>query len=99
MWRTSSHSNGHNACIEVDDPVTWRKSSHSSANGQCVECGEWWLKSSFSFSNGNCAEVSRCVHVVRIRDSKLTGTSPILEFSSQAWEKFIDQIKGNLLVS
>jgi hypothetical protein len=48
-----------------------------------------WVKSSYSSYNGNCVEVAGSW----VRDSK-DPNGPVLEFGAQAWQLFIDEVKG-----
>lgn len=54
-----------------------------------------WRKSSHSNSDGaSCVEVSDDLPgVVPVRDSKLTGTGPVLAFPVAAWVPFIEAVK------
>lgn len=53
-----------------------------------------WRKSSYSGNNGGqCVEVAAHGRVL-VRDSNETH-GPTLEFASQAWRKFTEQIRNN----
>jgi hypothetical protein len=65
MWRTSSFTNGGNACVEID----WRKAAASNGCGMCVEMT--WQSPARCTGNGTCVEVGRAVPgEVWVRDSK-----------------------------
>jgi hypothetical protein len=51
-----------------------------------------WVKSSYSGSQANCVEVA-VRDRVRVRDTK-DRTGPILNFRTEAWRKFISQVKA-----
>ncbi|MEU1164330.1 DUF397 domain-containing protein [Streptomyces sp. NPDC005921] len=53
-----------------------------------------WRKSSYSnVDGGNCLEVADDFPgAVPVRDSKTTD-GPILRFSAQAWDRFVDRLK------
>jgi hypothetical protein len=72
--------------------VNWRKSSRSFSNGNCVEAASW-RKSSRSYGSGNCAEIGHGPGVTGVRDSKLGGASPVLEFSADEWRAFTLRIR------
>jgi len=72
--------------------ANWRKSSYSFSNGNCVEVGAW-RKPSSSAGNGACLEACSGPGLIRVRDTKLAGRSPILAFGSEAWERFTSAVK------
>ena len=76
----------------------WRKSSYSEASGSCVEVttGDW-RKSSHSNDSGNCVEVSAVEKIVGVRDSKLHGEGPVLEFTAAAWGEFLGAARSDRL--
>lgn len=49
-----------------------------------------WVKSTKSGSEGSCVEVdaTSLPGTVRVRDSKLGDTSPVLDFNGEEWEAF-----------
>jgi hypothetical protein len=51
-----------------------------------------WIKSTYS-AQGNCTEVADQGGHVLIRDSKQSGTGPMLSVNSDAWRRFADQVK------
>jgi hypothetical protein len=55
-----------------------------------------WRTSSFSGSNGgNCLESASIPGAVLVRDTKDTGTGPVLCFTPAAWTAFVDQAKNS----
>lgn len=68
----------------------WAKSTYSNSFSNCLEAR--WQKSSHSTWNGNCLE-ARHGGVVQVRDSKLGGDGPVLEFTPAAWQAFADGLK------
>lgn len=52
-----------------------------------------WRKSSASYSNGNCVEVGNLSGVIGVRDTRLGDRSPVLTFSTAAWERFTAGLK------
>ena len=52
-----------------------------------------WRKSSYSANNGACVEAGTGPGVVGVRDSALPG-SPVLEFSSEEWRRFLAAVKA-----
>ena len=44
-------------------------------------------------AGGNCVQVAGQDRRVLVRDTKQTGTGPVLRFSAQAWRTFADQVK------
>lgn len=71
----------------------WRKSSYSFSNGNCVEIASW-RKPSRSGGTGACVEVGHGDAVVGVRDTKLEH-SPVLEFPSGAWQRFVGEVKSS----
>jgi hypothetical protein len=77
-----------------DDRFTgWRKPGRSDGNGACVEVAGGWRKSSRSGSSQSCVEVSAADRVVGVRDTKLHGQGPVLEFAPAAWRAFLAEAK------
>jgi hypothetical protein len=55
-----------------------------------------WRKPSYSGqSGGNCVEIADHGSRVLVRDTK-DRTGPMLRFTSDAWVKFADRVKGSL---
>jgi len=90
-WIRSSYSFSNGNCVEI---ATWVKSSHSAYNGDCVEAASY-RTSSRSMSNGQCVEVGTGPGVVGARDSRLGDSSPVLEFTPQAWLAFTAALKAS----
>jgi uncharacterized protein DUF397 len=56
-----------------------------------------WRKSSYSGgSGGNCVEVAEHDDRVMVRDTKASGTGPVLRFSPASWRRFAEQVKRSL---
>lgn len=72
----------------------WRKASRSNASGNCVEVAAGWRKSSYSDANGNCVEVAAADRVIGVRDTKLHGQGPVLEFPVATWREFISKARS-----
>lgn len=61
-----------------------------------------WRKSSYSNSSANCVEVAlaapgsggAATTRVGVRDSKQYGSGPVLEFTADAWHRFIAGTKA-----
>jgi hypothetical protein len=52
-----------------------------------------WRKSSHS-DTGGCVEVANVGGVIGVRDTKATGSGPILEFSEAEWSAFLAGVAG-----
>ena len=53
-----------------------------------------WRKSSYSGGNGaECIEVGTDASTVLVRDTKDSGTGPVLAFGRGAWERFAAKVK------
>lgn len=92
-WRKSQHSNPNGACVET---ASWRKASYSGTS-ECIECAAF-RKSSYSGALGNCAEIGHGQDVVGVRDTKqehLGDDRTILEFTPDAWRRFISDVKDS----
>jgi hypothetical protein len=77
-WRTSSYTNGGEACVEVS---VWHKSSYSTNGGDCVEVG---------VMGGGVSPRSRSEYgekLVAVRDSK-DPEGPRLCFTPADWDAF-----------
>jgi hypothetical protein len=56
---------------------------------------KWWRKSSYSSDNGGeCVEVASAADAVAVRDTKQSGTGPVLRFTPAAWRRFAGQVKS-----
>jgi Domain of unknown function (DUF397) len=53
-----------------------------------------WRKPSRSLGTGNCVETARLGRNVGVRDSKHVDTSPVLEFSQDAFRRFVAGVKS-----
>ena len=51
-----------------------------------------WRKSIWSKTD-NCVEVGHGEAVVGVRDTKLAGASPVLEFRGEVWRLFASRLK------
>lgn len=58
-----------------------------------TKLGPNWHKSTRSSSNGDCVEARASHDVVQMRDSK-DKSGPVLAFSADAWQSFIEDVKG-----
>jgi hypothetical protein len=70
---------------------TWRKSSYSNSFSNCLEAA--FRKSSHS-AGGNCTEAAITGGRVLVRDSKLGEASPVLAFTPEAWQAFLDGVRA-----
>ncbi|HEY2264390.1 MAG TPA: DUF397 domain-containing protein [Streptosporangiaceae bacterium] len=52
-----------------------------------------WRKSSFSGNGGDCVEVGQVRRAVIVRDTKVSGSGPVLRFSPEAWQRFTGAVK------
>jgi hypothetical protein len=92
-WRKSSRSDYNGNSVEVASG-DWRKSSYSDGNGNCVEVASGgWRKSSRSAGSNDCVEVSAGERVIGVRDTKLHGEGPVLEFPATTWRAFLAKAK------
>ncbi|GGQ30671.1 hypothetical protein BKA00_002882 [Actinomadura coerulea] len=54
-----------------------------------------WRKSRHSEPNGGCIEAGRAADgTIGVRDTKLDGTGPILEFTADAWRTLLRSIRS-----
>lgn len=59
-----------------------------------------WIKSSRSSVNGSCVEIEADGQGgVKVRDSKLGDQSPILTFTANEWDAFVDGVRAGELTS
>jgi hypothetical protein len=98
-WRKSSYSgNGDGNCVEVG-AIPWRKSSHSGSGGgsNCVEAGAVpWRKSTHSGSgDSGCIEPGHVHSAVLVRDTKDSGTGPVLRVTPADWGRFTLAIRAS----
>ena len=78
--------------------ATWRKAIRSADSANCVEVRRidamtmdgQWRKATKSNNNGACAQVRRVGGFVEVRDSKQEGRGPILAFTPEEWDAFLD---------
>ena len=70
--------------------TTWNKSSYSES-GNCLEAR--WAKSSYSAKLDGCVEARRA-DMVEVRDTKQHGQGPVLRFTPEAWQSFVDGLKA-----
>ena len=59
---------------------------------------EQWRKASYSNGQGECIEVGHIPERIAVRDTKLPRTSPVLKFTPDAWRKFANRIKTDLVL-
>ncbi|MWA01942.1 DUF397 domain-containing protein [Actinomadura sp. LD22] len=53
-----------------------------------------WRKSRHSEPNGGCIEAGRASDgTIGVRDTKLHGAGPTLEFTPSEWKAFLDKIR------
>ncbi|MBO2457281.1 DUF397 domain-containing protein [Actinomadura violacea] len=53
-----------------------------------------WRKSRHSNPDGHCVEAGRATDgTIGVRDTKLHGTSPILEFTQDEWRALLGKIR------
>ncbi|NEA27332.1 DUF397 domain-containing protein [Actinomadura bangladeshensis] len=53
-----------------------------------------WRKSRHSEPNGHCIEAGRATDgTIGVRDTKLHGNGPTLEFSSAEWARLLDHVR------
>ncbi|MEU5991061.1 DUF397 domain-containing protein [Spirillospora sp. NPDC047418] len=57
-----------------------------------------WRKSGHSNPDGHCVEVGRASDgTIGVRDTKLHGNGPILEFANEEWRNLLDSIRTDSL--
>ncbi|SPT57122.1 DUF397 domain-containing protein [Actinomadura madurae] len=57
-----------------------------------------WRKSTHSAPDGHCVEAGRISDgTVGVRDTKLHGDGPILEFTKKEWRTLLDRIRTHSL--
>lgn len=59
-----------------------------------------WIKSSKSNNNGSCVEIQATDQGgVNVRDSKLGDSSPVLTFTANEWDAFVEGVRAGELTS
>ncbi|TDB93822.1 DUF397 domain-containing protein [Actinomadura sp. 7K534] len=54
-----------------------------------------WRKSRHSEPNGGCIEAGRATNgTIGVRDTKLHGNGPTLEFTREEWRSLLDRIRA-----
>ncbi|MFE3452420.1 DUF397 domain-containing protein [Nonomuraea sp. NPDC059194] len=56
-----------------------------------------WRKSSFSGPTGECVEVARAADAVLVRDSKRGAESPVLRYTGDEWQVYVDALAAEQL--
>lgn len=54
-----------------------------------------WFKSSFSSGGDNCVEVRFHGDQIQVRDSKRGEGSPVLAFTEDEWQAFLDGVHAD----
>ncbi|MFG2091140.1 MULTISPECIES: DUF397 domain-containing protein [unclassified Spirillospora] len=56
-----------------------------------------WRKSRHSEPNGHCIEAGQATDgTIGVRDTKLHGNGPTLEFTREEWRKFLHMIRSDV---
>lgn len=77
--------------------VTDAMTSDSSGRTQAGMAAQaTWRKSSWSTWNGNCVEVAQLgAGLIGVRDTKDSGSGPVLVFGSDSWRRFLNSVKDD----
>ena len=83
-----------------DAPLDWRTSSYSGANANCDEVAPLQdtaarRTSSYSENGANCVQVTPALPGVLLRDTKDTGTGPVVAFTAQEWTAFLAEVAAD----